>query len=197
MGGYGSGRPNWRELAEDMIRLDLAAVQRAGYLRPGQCTRALYRWPGHNQTVLLEIDMTAAPAWVTFRQPQAGAWADLGARVPLTTTAQPLGGVRWWWLCRCCGRRARVLYLPPGAAQFACQRCYRLTYASSQSSDKRVSALAADPLLLAECVDQANAGDPRALLLALRAYRLLERRQLHRLPPGRRRRLAAALGIDP
>jgi hypothetical protein len=57
----------------------------------------------------------------------------------LTSTAQHLGGVRWWWVCPDCGRRAAVLYAPCGL-YWCCRRCANhITYPSSNASDKRLA----------------------------------------------------------
>lgn len=58
-----------------------------------------------------------------------------------TTTRPHHGGVRWWFLCPVSGRRARVLYLPPGAGRFAGQRAYGLAYRSQrQTRGDRIAA---------------------------------------------------------
>jgi hypothetical protein len=49
---------------------------------------------------------------------------------------------------RPCNRRAGKLYLPPGGRYFGCRQCYRLTYISCQTHDKRVDALLKNPALL-------------------------------------------------
>jgi hypothetical protein len=48
--------------------------------------------------------------------------------IPLTTTPQPFGGCRWWFVCPSTRGRVCKLYLPPGAARFASRRAYRLGY---------------------------------------------------------------------
>lgn len=56
----------------------------------------------------------------------------------MVATPQPFGGRRWAFLCplerdgRACGRRAWVLYLPPGQVYFGCRQCYDLSYMSRQ-----------------------------------------------------------------
>jgi hypothetical protein len=62
-------------------------------------------------------------------------------KVPLVTTRQVSGGLRWWFLCPTnrnggppCPRRVGKLYLPPGGRIFACRRCYNLAYESSRKS---------------------------------------------------------------
>jgi hypothetical protein len=48
--------------------------------------------------------------------------------VLLETTQTHLGGLRCWFTCPRCGRRAQELYNPPGASRFGCRNCYRLSY---------------------------------------------------------------------
>ena len=50
-------------------------------------------------------------------------------RAQLVTTAQHLGGVRYWWLCPRCRRRVAHLY---GGPMFWCRHCHGLTYATVQ-----------------------------------------------------------------
>lgn len=49
--------------------------------------------------------------------------------VSVTTLAS--GGLRRWWQCSTCGRRARFLYEAQGAAHYACRRCCGLEYRSA------------------------------------------------------------------
>lgn len=56
-----------------------------------------------------------------------------------------LGGVRWWYTCPLCARRAGVLYLPPtGALRFACRTCHNLTYTSAQTAHECDRGIMAD-----------------------------------------------------
>jgi hypothetical protein len=48
----------------------------------------------------------------------------------LETTRPHLGGLRWWFTCPRCGRRARKLFHPPGGSGFGCRNCHHLTYRS-------------------------------------------------------------------
>ncbi len=57
-------------------------------------------------------------------------------RVGLLTTRPHFGGLRRWFACPCCGRRAAKIYLPPGRRFFACRTCHGLTYRSCQESHK-------------------------------------------------------------
>jgi hypothetical protein len=58
--------------------------------------------------------------------------------IPLVVTHPNYGGVRWWYLAPCCGRRCRVLYLPTyGSLDLhrpTCRECLGLHYASQMQS---------------------------------------------------------------
>jgi hypothetical protein len=41
--------------------------------------------------------------------------------------------VRWWFVCRC-GRRVARLYVPQGHSRLACRTCHRLAYKSQRLS---------------------------------------------------------------
>jgi hypothetical protein len=56
--------------------------------------------------------------------------------VPITSTPQRLGGVRWWWLCPTCGRRVRILY--GTGSLFVCRRCAGVYYETQQNKSLMV-----------------------------------------------------------
>ncbi len=73
------------------------------------------------------------------------------SQIQLVATGCNFGGVRWWFLCPLkrkgvrCGRRVEKLFLPSKGfvippRYFGCRQCYELTYASTQTSDRRVFA---------------------------------------------------------
>ena len=92
--------------------------------------------------------------------------------IRLEITHPYLGGTRWWFTCPLivrnvvCNRRVAKLYLPPGGRYFGCRRCYGLTYRSCQESDKRVSALRRNPVVLAAAL---QSKDPSTLIMGIRA----------------------------
>jgi hypothetical protein len=53
-------------------------------------------------------------------------------RIPLKTTPQRFGGVRWWFECPRTGRRCTKLFLPLGGHQFWSRYAWRLGYASQR-----------------------------------------------------------------
>jgi hypothetical protein len=48
-----------------------------------------------------------------------------------TTTVQPFGGVRYWWLCPNCSQRVRILY--GTGSFFVCRRCAGVYYGTQQN----------------------------------------------------------------
>jgi hypothetical protein len=60
---------------------------------------------------------------------------DHPARVSLCTTAQHLGGRRWWFLCPATGARVSKLWLPLCGNVFASRQAYRLGY-TCQRTDR-------------------------------------------------------------
>lgn len=63
--------------------------------------------------------------------------APEGVRLALESTAQRLGGVRWWWACPRCSRRTTTVYgvsggggSSPAWSAVGCRACLGLTYPS-------------------------------------------------------------------
>lgn len=57
-----------------------------------------------------------------------------GQRIELEATRPNYGGLRWWFTCPRCKRRAGRLYLPKDERSFLCRLCHDLSYESAQSS---------------------------------------------------------------
>ena len=73
--------------------------------------------------------LTHPAVWLSYTTRQGEATYP----VWIEATGQPGSGrYRLWWACPKCGRRAGVLYLPPGAARFACRACHGLAYRSTR-----------------------------------------------------------------
>lgn len=150
MGGSGSGR--WgnvrtRRTVESAVRLRVSDVRTAiaGLEAAPEAERfdLTLRWPGR-------LDMSAAVERdARGRLDLALRWSAGGAgqlvRLPLEGLPQrgAARGARWWFACPVCWRRCAALFLAVDRRRWACRVCERLTYASSNRSDKRVSALLA------------------------------------------------------
>ncbi len=142
MGGSGSG--NWWRRAsgytvEDCLTLDINTLAREGLMVPAGC-RGSIDWSNkstgekfasvcfeltvkNNESPNLRLGYTVGSG--ENKKPVQEA-------IYLQTTKPHLGGVRWWFTCPNCGRRAVKLYIPPGAKLFQCRLCYRLTYQSQR-----------------------------------------------------------------
>jgi len=63
-----------------------------------------------------------------------GIWRHL--RISMIATLLRPMVFRHWFECPLCRRCSFKLYLPPGAAVYACRRCHHLTYTSSLKRTK-------------------------------------------------------------
>ncbi len=135
MGRQASGRPN----ATSSLRLDLAKMMRGGHFVPGMMLRSSITWSSPYSgewivTAALECEMidpthgSVRLRHMAYTAPGLPAAAQ-DYRVQLTTTAQHLGGQRWWFVCPHTGHLARVLFLPMGGSIFASRTAYQLPYA--------------------------------------------------------------------
>ncbi|OWK41144.1 hypothetical protein [Fimbriiglobus ruber] len=155
MGGLGSGKRFGRRtkpLADDCWDIDTVYFGRRGLLKPGthqsgDLTRTYTSLLGQERSSTIEytIDLRDPDrAYVELRYRLVLADTSFTYPVRLVSTGCAFGGVRWWFLCPLvrdgvpCRRRVRVLYLRGG--YYGCRACHRLSYASTQNSDRRVSA---------------------------------------------------------
>lgn len=138
MGGYGSGRWRWhrpKTRVEQCVVIDAAQWQREGILREGStCYRGAVFCVGYrvdttdmaNPVVHLKYTLSDGHA--------SGALHKFNYRVDLRTTRPYFGGLRWWFTCPLCQRRAQKLYRPPFGDHFGCRHCYSLSYESRSYS---------------------------------------------------------------
>jgi len=74
----------------------------------------------------------------------AAYWADgrrVSAMVHLLTSRPHFGGMRYWYQCPKCGRRAGKLYLPDASEGLACRQCHGLVYRLQYRKDGRTAFL--------------------------------------------------------
>lgn len=149
MGGYGSSRWGWytpKRTVESGLTLSVFRVvgtifprealdqreMKCGILtwtntRTGQRLADIWCLLLHDPT-RLELQYTHTTV--------GGVRRSHAYAIRITTTPCNYGGVRYWFECPDCGRRAGKLYLPGSPGRFACRKCHNLTYASSQDERK-------------------------------------------------------------
>jgi hypothetical protein len=121
-------------LCEQSLRLDLAEPQLRGALdfRRGNAGTIHWAW------------MNCVVASTSFVWNNAGRRLALTSRVngdsvrqtvEITATTPHFGGARLWFVCPVTGARTRVLFLPPGARQWASRTAFGLVYTSQRMGD--------------------------------------------------------------
>jgi hypothetical protein len=119
--------PRSRERAtlEAGLKLDLNRLLRRGSIRRGAYARSGIVW-----TEAYSGEEMASGTITADLSDELGGWfkIDLGiVRQTFVLTTQPrhFGGRQWYFLCPRMGRRASVLWMPPGAESFACRQRWR------------------------------------------------------------------------
>ena len=129
-----------KRTVENSLVLDIARLAQKGSLSPD--ARGSYYWPaGEDGQVGISWRREAEQLWLSYDLPDGGPDGDrdhLYYPVPLTFTPTAFEGQRLWFSCPRCGRRARLLYLPPGGRRFLCRTCHRLTYKSQQQRNSKL-----------------------------------------------------------
>jgi hypothetical protein len=177
MGGYGSTR--WgghrkRRTVESALTLDVGRFVHEGIIGPDVWRSGSWQWTyadGDKARISYEVN-TAGPSWWARLHYTIGGTQDLDYKVTLAQTRQHFGGMRWWWRCPQCHRRARKLYLPSRATRFLCRGCHDLAYRSSQEHDKGIDRL--ERLLVAGDLTQ-DAVTATIMADPIRALKLMDR----------------------
>ena len=115
------------------------------------------------------------------------AWTDGSRRrfrnvsLPVTSTAQPLGGRRHWWRCPICNGRRGVLLVFDLMGPIACRRCQNAHYVTDYPSRRRDRRLVALMRSMAHgSLDEAGDRELNALFAKRRRGIRRGRRVLHR-----------------
>src|SRR5271166_1862906 len=134
MGDRRSGRSAGRATTEDGLALSLPKLLRIQLFRPGSVSGGSLVWT--NTTTGEQVGSIGYEAHLDHESGRVrlsytttrwdGERRKFDYWIGLTTTPQPFGGRRWWFICPRTGRRAAKLYLPAGALIFASRQAYRL-----------------------------------------------------------------------
>jgi hypothetical protein len=145
VGGYGSGRSGGRPTVESGLTLDLRRLFKTGWLRPGARTSGLLSWTTVNTgretaSVGFQSDLGEEGGYVQLHWTSTNRWTGEARqcenRITLTTSPQPFGGRRWFFMCPRTGENAAKLHLPSGAYTFASRKAYRLGYRCQRESPR-------------------------------------------------------------
>jgi hypothetical protein len=131
---FGAGRPAHRPAAEQYRRLDIRKMFSTNCIKPGNW----FGWQWSNDagestaSVSCAVNeyasyMTVSYGWWRYDQNER---EEVSFAIGLTTTPCNFGGVRWWFRCPCCNRRAALLYISGRALR--CTTCGRYSYASQR-----------------------------------------------------------------
>jgi hypothetical protein len=122
-------RQRQRACLEGGRRLDLNRLIRIGVVKPGAAAGPhAILWTGSDQITIgtITADMTGTVGWLRI---QIG---SLDQSITLLPCPRHFGGRQWYFVCPYMGRRASVLWRPPGASVFACRQKWagQVAYAS-------------------------------------------------------------------
>ena len=136
MGGYGSGRPSYKQKAEDCRSLDVNRFHRDGCLVPGRMGNWVWSRDGKE---IGRIDYKAEDGRLVLDykvRMYGGDWEPIKQSIRITYADCHYGGQRPYFRCpgvvngHHCGRRVGKLFA--GGRYFLCRHCYKIAY-SSQS----------------------------------------------------------------
>jgi hypothetical protein len=124
-------------LVEEAIALDIASLARAGSIAVGceVMARVVLTSPVTSQRLQVTLDSDLRYARVGDGKLVVAFQAEGQSReqlIQVVSVPQHLGGERPWLICPVRGKRARVLYLPHGARQFASWQAHGLAYRSTR-----------------------------------------------------------------
>jgi hypothetical protein len=145
MGGFGSGNHAIKKTTVEWCRcLSINRLAKDGCFVPGNLNTGDLVWYGdqgqQHSVMRFEADLRANIIDTLYLSYAfRGSGEALNYAIQLQCTNPHFGGRRFWFICVSCGRRAGVLYLPPGERVFACRICHDLTYLSCQEHDARLS----------------------------------------------------------
>ncbi len=139
MGGIGSGNHGGKPTVEGGLVLDLYRLMRQGFLKPGCSCVGSIVW-SEVATIGYEAHMGQESGWARLHYTTTDYWSGEKThhdyRVELTTTPQPFGGRRWWWVCPRRGDLVSKLYRPNGRDRFASRKAHNTAYRSQRQSPR-------------------------------------------------------------
>ena len=131
MGGFNSGKRGGKRTTDQMRKLDIRRVHRAGSLVPGESCTWSWKW-GIDSVFRISMQASEDAVTLCYRvTDHFGEGRDYAYEVRIEWTSCNFGGKRAWWICPNCGRRVAVLW---GGRKYACRHCHRLAYQSTRTT---------------------------------------------------------------
>jgi hypothetical protein len=130
-------RPCQRVRLESGLKLDLNRLARRGFIQPGAYKGCGISWTNSYTGEQIALGFITA----NMNGPDEG-WfriqvGSLDQHIVLVSRPRHFGGRQWYFICPRMNRRVSVLWMPPGARDFACrQRWGRQVAYNSQFSDR-------------------------------------------------------------
>lgn len=117
-------RPGYRVRLENGLKLDLNRLARRGFIKPGAATGPVgIAWNsdywGEIASGTITADMSGENGPHGWFRIQIG---GLDQRIHLMARPRHFGGRQWYFICPHMNRRTSVLWMPPGARDFACRQ---------------------------------------------------------------------------
>lgn len=140
MGGCNSGRHGARAAIDSGLVLDINRLRRDGLLRSHRGSLNWTETENGRRIASIGFDVLIedeAYGWIRLHYITT-AWDGQKRasdyRVHLTSTAQPFGGRRWWFICPRTGDRVVKLYKPAGTSIFLSREAHGRGYRSQRRS---------------------------------------------------------------
>lgn len=125
---------------ENCCSINISLLKIHGCLKPHTSKSGEIKWfRGSKERENVNYEVSTHGKYIRFLYkiqigPTGEDWHNKDCKIQLTTTPCHFGGVRYWFNCKFCNRRAGVLYLE-GSSEFTCRHCINLTY-QSRNEDK-------------------------------------------------------------
>jgi hypothetical protein len=123
---------NTKRSTDNMHRLDIRKIARAGLLIPGN--NSGWSWSsGGRQTANISIIAGEGHVTLDYRSRNSvDTWLAMNYRVTVTWTPCNFGGERPWWVCPSCAKRVGVLW---GGLKYLCRHCQQINYESTRTTE--------------------------------------------------------------
>jgi hypothetical protein len=134
MGGFGSGRPARYPTIESARRIDIRALRRHGWMRPG--IQGKWEWQPDSLTDGFTMGYRVSDESSIVLDYTV--WDDddqeRHTHVVIRTQTRPCryGGTRSYFLCPNCRRTCEVVVMTTNAHHWGCRKCFRLRYCSQR-----------------------------------------------------------------